>query len=109
MLKPYHIIVILSLLIAPKVYSQESYPIPENSETVKNKTQYYSSEDSDWENENVYTQDSTSLTSNDEEMEEDQKSSSKNNDKKKEDDDVLSFNFLYYIIQKFKMSDIVDQ
>ncbi|HEX5170746.1 MAG TPA: hypothetical protein VFW11_16345 [Cyclobacteriaceae bacterium] len=27
---------------------------------------------------------------------------------KEEDDDVLSFNFLYYIIQKFKMSDIVD-
>jgi hypothetical protein len=27
---------------------------------------------------------------------------------KDEDDDVLSFNFLYYIIQKFKMSDIVD-
>jgi hypothetical protein len=25
-----------------------------------------------------------------------------------QDDDVLSFNFLYYIIQKFKMSDIVD-
>lgn len=25
-----------------------------------------------------------------------------------DDDDVLSFNFLYYIIQKFKMSDIVD-
>ena len=29
-------------------------------------------------------------------------------DASKEDDDVLSFNFLYYIIQKFKMSDIVD-
>jgi hypothetical protein len=24
------------------------------------------------------------------------------------DDSVLSFNFLYYIIQKFKMSDLVD-
>ena len=28
---------------------------------------------------------------------------------KQEDEDVLSFNFLYYIIQKFKMSDIVDK
>ncbi|MFM7857398.1 MAG: hypothetical protein ACKO96_37130 [Flammeovirgaceae bacterium] len=26
----------------------------------------------------------------------------------KEEDDVLGFNFLYYIIQKFKISDIVD-
>lgn len=26
----------------------------------------------------------------------------------KEDEDALSFNFLYYIIQKFKISDIVD-
>lgn len=26
----------------------------------------------------------------------------------KEEDDALSFNFLYYIIQKFKISDIVD-
>lgn len=26
-----------------------------------------------------------------------------------EQEDVLSFNFLYYIIQKFKMSDIVDE
>lgn len=27
----------------------------------------------------------------------------------KKDDDALSFNFLYYIIQKYKASDIVDQ
>jgi hypothetical protein len=27
----------------------------------------------------------------------------------KEEEDALSFNFLYYIIQKFKISDIVDQ
>jgi hypothetical protein len=27
----------------------------------------------------------------------------------KEDDDALSFNFLYYIIQKFKYSDLLDQ
>lgn len=32
---------------------------------------------------------------------------SRNNAKKEED--ALSFNFLYYIIQKFKISDIVDQ
>ena len=28
---------------------------------------------------------------------------------KKTEEDALSFNFLYYIIQKFKISDIVDQ
>jgi hypothetical protein len=27
----------------------------------------------------------------------------------KEDDDALSFNFLYYIIQKFKISDLIDE
>lgn len=27
----------------------------------------------------------------------------------KEEDDALSFNFLYYIIQKFKISDLVDE
>jgi hypothetical protein len=40
--------------------------------------------------------------------------SSKSSEKQSEtksgnDNSVLSFNFLYYIIQKFKMSDIVDQ
>jgi hypothetical protein len=28
---------------------------------------------------------------------------------KEEDEDALSFNFLYYIIQKFKISDLVDE
>jgi hypothetical protein len=27
----------------------------------------------------------------------------------KEEDDVLSFNFLYYIIEKFKISDLIDE
>ncbi len=35
--------------------------------------------------------------------------SHKNNLKEKEEEDALSFNFLYYIIQKFKMSDLIDQ
>ena len=29
--------------------------------------------------------------------------------KSKEEDDALSFNFLYYIIQKFKISDLIDE
>ncbi|NOT75077.1 MAG: hypothetical protein HOP08_09130 [Cyclobacteriaceae bacterium] len=33
----------------------------------------------------------------------------KNNVKEKEETDALSFNFLYYFIQKFKMSDLIDQ
>lgn len=40
------------------------------------------------------------------------KSKSKSPDSKtpsKQEEDALSFNFLYYIIQKFKISDIVDQ
>lgn len=36
------------------------------------------------------------------------KSAKKQTTEKKEDD-ALSFNFLYYIIQKYKISDIVDQ
>ena len=28
---------------------------------------------------------------------------------KKDEDDALSFNFIYYIIQKFKMSDLIDE
>jgi hypothetical protein len=31
------------------------------------------------------------------------------NSAKQSEEDVISFNFLYYIIQKFKMSDIVDK
>jgi hypothetical protein len=34
---------------------------------------------------------------------------SKNPALKPEEEDALSFNFLYYIIQKFKISDIVEQ
>jgi hypothetical protein len=36
------------------------------------------------------------------------KAKPKSNPEKDEDEDALSFNFLYYIIQKFKYSDIVD-
>lgn len=41
-----------------------------------------------------------------------QASKNRNNKKataEKKEDDALSFNFLYYIIQKYKISDIVDQ
>jgi hypothetical protein len=37
------------------------------------------------------------------------KHDAKNVHKDKEHEDALSFNFLYYMIQKFKMSDLVDQ
>ena len=33
----------------------------------------------------------------------------KNSRKEKEEEDALSFNFLYYMFQKFKMSDLIDQ
>ena len=33
----------------------------------------------------------------------------KNNRREKEEEDALSFNFLYYMIQKFKLSDLIDQ
>ncbi|HLT80865.1 MAG TPA: hypothetical protein VKZ86_07530 [Cyclobacteriaceae bacterium] len=36
-------------------------------------------------------------------------SEAKQSDPASSDDSVLGFNFLYYIIQKFKMSDIVDK
>lgn len=32
----------------------------------------------------------------------------KSTDQQKDDDSVLTFNFLYYLIQKYKMQDIVD-
>lgn len=35
--------------------------------------------------------------------------SHRNGVKEKEEADALSFNFLYYIIQKYKMSDLIDQ
>lgn len=38
-----------------------------------------------------------------------QKSIEKNNEDEEKEDSVLSFNFLYYIFQKFKLSDIVDK
>lgn len=33
----------------------------------------------------------------------------KNNRKEKDEENALSFNFLYYMFQKFKMSDLIDQ
>ena len=33
----------------------------------------------------------------------------KNSPKEKEEENALSFNFLFYMIQKFKMSDLIDQ
>ena len=38
----------------------------------------------------------------------DRKTSADEPDEEQSDDDLISFNFLYYIIQKYKMSDIVD-
>ncbi len=38
-----------------------------------------------------------------------QKPAEKNNEEEEKDDSILSFNFLYYIFQKFKLSDIVDK
>jgi hypothetical protein len=35
--------------------------------------------------------------------------SHRNTAKEKEEADALSFNFIYYIIQKYKMSDLIDQ
>ena len=35
--------------------------------------------------------------------------SHKENRKEKNEEDALSFNFLYYMIQKFKLSDLIDQ
>jgi hypothetical protein len=37
------------------------------------------------------------------------KPKSTEHNKSKEEDDALSFNFLYYIIQKFKISDLIDE
>lgn len=42
-------------------------------------------------------------------MAENQKAADKNNDESEKEDSILSFNFLYYIFQKFKLSDIVDK
>ncbi len=52
----------------------------------------------------------TKLSSNNQkEPQEGLHSGEKNQDEKNQKDSILSFNFFYYIFQKFKMSDIVDK
>ena len=100
----YSILTVGLMFIIPSLYAQESsYPIEEGE---KEKRYYNSSYDDERP---PASADSTTVRANTNSARttENQRSSEKPQGKK--DDDVLSFNFLYYIIQKYKMSDIVDQ
>lgn len=63
---------------------------------------YDVNENSSYRSTNVVSRDSVSVKAAK------TRASKKSSDDKKEED-ALSFNFLYYIIQKYKISDIVDQ
>lgn len=105
-LKPYHIALIAGLFfLAQAAYAQESSsPVMESMEAEKERSQYFPAGD---DVNNVFARDSA--YSRTIQPKTDVSRSSEKTGSREEDDSVLSFNFLYYIIQKFKMSDIVDQ
>jgi hypothetical protein len=106
-LKPIHIALIVGFLFFESnvLFGQESpvYP-PDNMESEK--VQQYSNSDlknlSSTQNSSLL--DSAYVSRQNESLKEAEKNSAKQSE-----EDVISFNFLYYIIQKFKMSDIVDK
>lgn len=98
----YHILLFLGfLLLSPAVLAQDGSesmePEMKSSFMPGGESQKFDSRDTVYLRPAV-TQPKTSESKN----------ASGNAGNREEDDDVLSFNFLYYIIQKFKMSDIVD-
>jgi hypothetical protein len=114
-LNPKHILLAAIVLCnAPAFFvsaQESSFPAMDVTEGDKEKNQYYPPAESE---KSTYRQPSDSLTVKSSpqaksKTTEPQKSSEKATLKSGGEDSVLSFNFLYYFIQKFKMSDIVDQ
>lgn len=98
----YGVLLVGFFFALPTLYAQEmSFP---KEEPQKEKSYYSSSYDDEYPDyDSTDIQPGTVITDHQSDA------ASSKQQGKKEDDDVLSFNFLYYIIQKFKMSDIVNQ
>lgn len=112
--KIYHVLALLSFTVimmaalpasaqegSPNNETPELSPIPDPVELKEEKPLLYEPEGKT----TITTQRETTITTP-------AKPKSKSPDSKspsKQEEDALSFNFLYYIIQKFKISDIVDQ
>lgn len=113
-LKPKHIFLAAIVLINTPVFlatgQESSFPVMDAAESEKEKNQYYPSSESE---KSTYRQPTDSVAIKPVQVKvktsEAQKQSEKGAPKGGGEDSVLSFNFLYYFIQKFKMSDIVDQ
>lgn len=106
-LKPIHIVIVLGFIFfeSQTLFAQESPVFPDNMENER--AQQYTSGTGDLKSLSTTRgstlSDSSYVNAHNEAIKEAEK-----NEAKKEED-VLSFNFLYYIIQKFKMSDIVEK
>lgn len=112
-LKPLYFIVFFGFVFlnSSTTFGQESSSNPlENIESVKAQ-QYTEGHD----NVKNVTSSSYRSTSSDttylnlQVAQEEEAREAQSSEAKENEEDVLSFNFLYYIIQKFKMSDIVDK
>ena len=107
-LKPIYIILVLGFILfeSQSLYAQESPVYPDNMENERAQ-QYPAPGTGDLKTlsntRGSTLSDSSYVNAQNEALKEAEK-----NEAKKEED-VLSFNFLYYIIQKFKMSDIVEK
>lgn len=101
--------VFFALLLASMSISQAqdtSYPIPE--ETVESEQvaspDYTSPSDDELKQKSILMKDSLAIRN-----QAYKPKSEKSTEKQAEEESVLSFNFLYYIIQRFKMSEIMDK
>jgi len=101
-----HIVLVLGcLLLSPKLFAQESSesmePELKSSYMPSGESQKFDARDS------IYLR-STVPPKTSEPLKNSNNSGGQGTKEGEDDDSVLSFNFLYYIIQKYKMSDIVD-
>ncbi len=105
-LKLYHIVLVLGCLISPKLFAQEA---TESMEPEQFKSSFMpGGESQKFEaRDTVYLRSAVPLKTS-EPSKNSNNSGGRGNKEGDNDDSVLSFNFLYYIIQKYKMSDIVD-
>lgn len=107
-LKPFHIIIILGFFFfeTQTLMAQESPVYPDNMEN--DRAQQYTPGTGDLKSlsntRGSTLSDSSYVNSQNEAIK-----TAEKNEAKQTEEDVLSFNFLYYIIQKFKMSDIVEK
>ena len=107
-LKPIYIIVAVGFILlgSRSLLAQESPVYPDNMEN--DRAQQYTPNTSDLKTLST-TRGSTLSDSSYVNSQNEAIKAAEKNEAKRSEEDVLSFNFLYYIIQKFKMSDIVEK